>query len=160
MKVDFQQLLSDLRRDEGLRLKPYQCTAGAWTIGYGRNLSARGWTKENIESLGSISETLAEKWLEDDADEAVDIARQYCAGFWNQLNEPRQRALSNMAFCLGRRIHQFLRLRRRLFEKEWDAAAHEITGSLFAKQVGDRAKRIAALIKDGADTNEDLGNTA
>lgn len=36
---------------EGLRLKPYKCTAGALTIGYGRNLEANGISNSEAEFL-------------------------------------------------------------------------------------------------------------
>jgi lysozyme len=40
-----------LKRDEGLRLKPYQDTVGKWTIGYGRNLDDRGISKYEAEAM-------------------------------------------------------------------------------------------------------------
>lgn len=36
------KLEKDLIRDEGLRLKPYRCTADKLTIGVGRNLEDNG----------------------------------------------------------------------------------------------------------------------
>ena len=35
-------IYDQLRRDEGVRFKPYQDTVGKWTIGVGRNLSDKG----------------------------------------------------------------------------------------------------------------------
>jgi len=54
-----------LQSDEGLRLKPYHCTAGKLTIGYGRNLEDRGITEAEAEYLlendvSEIYEDLAE----------------------------------------------------------------------------------------------------
>ena len=36
------RLIAMLQRHEGLRLKPYKCTAGKLSIGYGRNLDDMG----------------------------------------------------------------------------------------------------------------------
>ena len=36
------RLIAMLQRHEGLRLKPYKCTAGKVSIGYGRNLEDVG----------------------------------------------------------------------------------------------------------------------
>lgn len=41
-----EELLKEL---EGLYLKPYQCPAGKWTIGYGDNLEANGLTAEEAK---------------------------------------------------------------------------------------------------------------
>lgn len=45
------KLEKDLIRDEGLRLKPYHCTAGKLTIGYGRNLDDNGISEEEALSM-------------------------------------------------------------------------------------------------------------
>jgi lysozyme len=40
------KLIAELVKDEGLRLKPYKCTAGKTTIGVGRNLDDVGISKD------------------------------------------------------------------------------------------------------------------
>lgn len=37
-----ESLIEELKRHEGLRLKPYKCSANSWTIGFGRNLESVG----------------------------------------------------------------------------------------------------------------------
>ena len=44
-------MIRQLALHEGLRLKPYKCTSGALTIGYGRNLDARGITEAEAEMM-------------------------------------------------------------------------------------------------------------
>jgi GH24 family phage-related lysozyme (muramidase) len=44
--LEAKELLKEL---EGLYLKPYQCPAGKWTIGYGDNLEANGLTAEEAK---------------------------------------------------------------------------------------------------------------
>ena len=53
-------LIKMIKRHEGLRLKPYKCTAGKTTIGYGRNLTNVG-----------ISESEALIMLKADLEKAV-----------------------------------------------------------------------------------------
>ena len=40
--MNHQKLVNELIRDEGVKLKPYKCTAGHWTIGIGRTLEIQG----------------------------------------------------------------------------------------------------------------------
>ena len=40
-----------LKKFEGFRLKPYKCPAGKWTIGYGRNLEAKGLTYDEVKHI-------------------------------------------------------------------------------------------------------------
>jgi lysozyme len=55
-----QLLAQELLRDEGLRLKPYRCTAGALTIGVGRNLDARGITE--AEARFMLANDMEDVW--------------------------------------------------------------------------------------------------
>ena len=41
-EMNHQKLINELIRDEGVKLKPYKCTAGHWTIGVGRNVRNTG----------------------------------------------------------------------------------------------------------------------
>ena len=54
-REEVEDILADLRKDEGLRLKVYTDTVGKQTIGYGHNLDALG-----------ISEHIAELLLAED----------------------------------------------------------------------------------------------
>ncbi|MBF0177920.1 MAG: DUF1804 family protein [Magnetococcales bacterium] len=49
--MDHQELRKQLIRHEGMRLKPYRCTAGKLTIGVGRNLDDRSITKSEAYVL-------------------------------------------------------------------------------------------------------------
>uniref|UniRef100_UPI00398051FD glycoside hydrolase family protein n=1 Tax=Salmonella sp. s60093 TaxID=3159721 RepID=UPI00398051FD len=50
-RENYERLLDELRRDEGLRLKPYRESVGVLTIGYGRNLEANGITEREAGFL-------------------------------------------------------------------------------------------------------------
>ena len=49
--MDTDKLLSDLVRDEGLRLRPYADTVGKTTIGVGRNLTDVGISHDEALAL-------------------------------------------------------------------------------------------------------------
>lgn len=106
-----------LMEHEGLRLMPYEDTAGLLTIGYGHNLDARGITGE-----------IALKLLEWDLDECLlDLQG---IGYWHQLSSARQGVLLNMRFNLGATgFRNFKRMHEALYAGDYDAAAEEIIDS-------------------------------
>jgi len=131
-------LKGDLNRDEGLRLKPYLCTAGKTTIGIGRNLDDVG-----------ITEAEALHLLENDIERAVAVCRRLFPT-WDALSDARQEALANMAFNLGEAgLGKFKQMRAAIEADDWHTASQAVLSSRYAYQVGDRAKRIAAALLNG-----------
>lgn len=128
---------ASLRAHEGLRLHPYQCTAGKWTIAYGRNLEDRGITSEEAEYL---------------LDNDVAHALQDCAtfGYWNDLSDRRQAALIDMRFCLGPGgYREFKKMHAALYSRDYAEAAAQILDSAFAAQTGNRAQDLATMMVEG-----------
>lgn len=134
----YDQLRQDLIRDEGMRLRPYQCTGGKTSIGVGRNLDDVG-----------ITEPEAMQMLDNDIERcACELDERL--PWWNQLGKSRRRALLNMTFNLGiTRLMGFRRMLSALERGQWDKAADEALNSKWARQVGARADRIAALFRGG-----------
>jgi lysozyme len=131
-------LLDQLKRDEGLRLTPYRCTAGKLTIGYGRNLEDVGISKEEAEFL-----------LASDLAKAKIDAAKYIPWFW-KLTPPRQAVLVNMAFNMG--INGLLKFKNtlRLIETgEYAEAAKAMLDSKWAEQTGQRALRLSVQLNTG-----------
>lgn len=135
---DRAQLRADLVRDEGVRLKPYRCTAGKLTIGIGRN----------IEDVG-ISEAEAFAMLDNDMGRCErDLDR--IAPWWRQASEARQRALLNMCFQLGAgALSNFRKMLAAMQRGDWAEAASEALDSAWARQTPERAKRVTDLIRKG-----------
>lgn len=137
--MDKAQLREDLKRDEGLRLTPYADTMGKLTIGYGRNLTDRG-----------IDATEAEILLADDiATVCAELDREL--PWWPKCPDDVQRGLVNMCFNVG--IHGLLGFKRMLsclHAGDYLGASREALDSDWAKQVGERANRIAELFKGAA----------
>lgn len=137
-KAFFGQLRKDLLRDEGLKLKPYRDSVNKLSIGCGRNLDDRGINEKEAEYMLSndISETL------------LDLGFQF--PWFAFLSDNRKRALSNMAFNLGMtRLLTFKRMLKALADEDFEKAADEALLSKWAYQVGNRAERIATLIRSG-----------
>lgn len=131
-------LIDELKRDEGVRAKPYRDTVGKLTVGVGRNLDDVGLFPDEIELLlkNDISRVCA------------DLDREL--PWWREQDPVRQRALVNMAFNMG--IKGLLGFRTTLalmkMGKYLDAAQHALS-SKWARQVGHRAERLALMIRDG-----------
>ena len=132
-----QKLVENLKRHEGLRLKPYLCPEGKITIGFGRNL----------EDMG-ISEKEAEMLLMSDIERCYQELDVF--SWFHDLDQVRQEAMVNMLFNLG--LPTFLEFKRTLkfmAEGAYSQAAAEMLDSKWASQVGDRAKELAYMVDTG-----------
>ncbi len=132
------ELVQQLKRHEGLRLKPYKCTANKTSIGVGRNLDDIG-----------ISEKEAEMLLLNDIEEAK---RQLAAHFpWTaDLDEVRLAALINFTFNVGiGTVSKFVNAMALLKDGNFDMASEEFLQSRWANQVGQRAIDVTEQIRTG-----------
>ena len=133
-----EQVKSLIKKHEGFRSKPYVCTAGKQTIGYGRNLEDNG-----------ISEGEADLMLENDLQwmrEALDDVLPV----WANFDATRQAALASMMFNLGApRFGKFENMLEALRAGDFTLAAEEALDSRWASQVGHRAQEIADMIRTG-----------
>jgi len=131
-------LIEQLKRHEGLKLKPYKCTADKLTIGVGRNL----------EDVG-ISEEEAEMLLQNDIQRAtVQIQREF--PWTTELDEVRFAALINFTFNVGiGTVGKFVNAMALLKAGSYDMAADEFLNSRWAKQVGQRAIDVTDQIRTG-----------
>jgi len=137
-------LIKRLKRSEGLRLKPYKCPAGKWTIGYGHNLEAAG---EEIPS--SITIEQANAYLYADVARAKQQCELLIEGFL-ALDEVRQGVLVDMCFNMG--INGLLKFKATLTyikNGDYSKAADQMLKSLWAKQVGPRARELSKIMKEG-----------
>lgn len=134
---EIQTLATELERDEGLRLKPYRCTAGKTTIGIGRNLDDAGITEDEARYLlrNDISRVLGE--LEGQE-------------WYHGLTGARRRAIANMCFNLGLPgLLQFRRMIAAIEAEDWEEASAHLLDSRYARQVGARADRLAEMLRTG-----------
>jgi lysozyme len=128
-----------LIKHEGLKLKPYRCTAGKLTIGVGRNLDDKG-----------ISEKEALVMLGNDLSECVDDLEKIFPECWESLSYNKKLALIDMRFQLGGKgFRGFKRLIAGVKTGNWTLAKFSIENSLYYKQTMNRAKENIKLLEEG-----------
>jgi lysozyme len=141
-------LVEQLKRDEGLRLKAYLDTVEVLTIGYGHNCISS--PVPGIAKPGdAITMQQAEDLLRSDTDIAI---RAAVAAFpWVQeLSDSRQAVVYNMAFNLGiPRLKGFKRFLQAAKSGDYVTAAREMLDSAWSRQVGKRATRLARQMETG-----------
>ena len=128
-----------LKLDEGMELKPYLDTADPpkLTIGIGRNLDDVG-----------ISEQEALMLLDSDITHL--LVNQHMQEILVGHDQVRQSVILNMAFNMG--VAGLLGFRKFLAAfaiKDYVTATLEMLDSRWAEQVGDRAIRLAFMMKSG-----------
>jgi len=135
--MDRRLLRKQLKRHEGLRLKPYLDTVGKLTVGYGRNLDDVG-----------ISRGEADFMLDNDIEM---IARELeTVDEYRELDLMRKTVIANMAFNLGfRGLMGFKNMWTAIAQGNYEIAAAEMLNSKWAGQVGSRAIELAELMRTG-----------
>jgi len=124
-------LIDTLKRQEGFREKPYQCTSGVLTIGYGfTSLSANESEVVLRMKVAKLRNTLS-------------------SSIYN-LSPVRRDVLVNMAYNLGTDgLFKFRRMWQAIYSKDFATAANEMLDSKWADQVGDRAVSLAEKMREG-----------
>ena len=135
-------LVEQLKRHEGFRSKPYRCSAGVWTIGYGH-------TGGVTPKSPPMPQDIAEDILRQDVLIAIDDARAVCPCF-DALSPPRKVVVANMAFNMGRNtLSQFTNTLRFICSGDYKQAALNMMKSKWATQVGPRARELSQMMSTG-----------
>jgi lysozyme len=132
-----EKLGKTLKPDEGLQLYPYKDIFGNLTIGYGRNLSSKGISRDEADYL-----------FQQDIQECLKDLQTLT--FWNDLNDDRKIVLVCMCFNLGwPRFMGFRNMLSALEKKDYELASKEILDSEAAKQLKSRYERLAYFMETG-----------
>ncbi|MGB4219576.1 MAG: glycoside hydrolase family protein [Bacillota bacterium] len=124
---------------EGLRLKPYRCTAGTLTIGVGRNLEDKG-----------ISHDEAMILLRNDIAEVTAQLERF--DWFRALGPVRRKVLIDMCFNLGMAgLLGFQKMIEALKRADYERAADEMIYSRWYRQVGERGRRLERMMRTGED---------
>ena len=136
------ELVRQLRGDEGVEPCVYRDSLGYWTIGIGRLVDKRkpgaGLRPIEIDFL-----------LNNDIEDRINELTRRLKWF-QDLDDARRGVLLNMSFQLG--VDGLLKFERTLGLVEagqYDLAAHAMLQSLWAKQTPVRAKRMAEQMRGG-----------
>ena len=131
-------IFSQLRRDEGVRKFPYADTAGKVTVGVGHNLNAHG-----------LDDDVIQLQLVNDVAETTEQVHSRLPWF-PALDVVRQGVIVNMAFNLGfSKLEGFPKFLAACAHGDWETAADEMLSSAWAKEVGERAVRLAQQMRTG-----------
>lgn len=126
-----------IAREEGFRTKPYRCTSGKLTIGYGWNLDA-GITRAQAlvimrSQIDDIREALKKKFP-----------------WFTALSEARQAVLISMGFQMGLAgLYGFKNTLKFIAAGNYEQAAQNMLASKWARQTAPRAKRAAQMMRTG-----------
>lgn len=133
MKSAYEQL----KDDEGFSGTVYQDTVGKNTVGYGRNLDDNPLTMAEANYL-----------LQSDLKRVAKQARKLTC--YKHLNSARKNVIINMIFNMGiGSFNTFKRMIAALYVCDYELAAVEMLDSKWSKQVGNRANRLAVIMRDG-----------
>lgn len=136
-----QNLIRQLRDEEGEVLQVYKDHLGYDTIGVGRLLDRRkggGITREESEYL--LSNDIAKVNAQLDAN----------IPWWRNLDEPRQAVLQGMAFQMGiAGLLGFKNTLKMIEAGDYEAAGKGMLNSLWAKQTPGRANRMSKQMRTG-----------
>jgi lysozyme len=131
-------LAQELTRDEGSRSKVYIDTVGKNTVGVGRNLDDVGLSDDEILML-----------LKNDIDRVLAELDRVLPWF-RSMTDARMRVLANMSFNLGLpTLLQFKATLGAMQAGRYDDAAAGMMDSKWSRQVGQRAVRLAQMMREG-----------
>ncbi len=162
--MNYDLMLDQLKRHEGLRLFPYKCSEGYITIGYGRNLETNGLNSEEMAMLfgeqlskldtierlmeTGLTEEYAEELLMNDVAEVEDGLRG--VRLLDGLNWARQAVLINMGFQLGYSgLMRFKHTLNYIKSGRYDDAAREMLDSRWCRQTPKRARELSEQMRAG-----------
>lgn len=132
-----QILINELIIDEGERLKMYKDSVDIWTIGVGRNIQERGISKDESRLM-----------LSNDLNDSVRAAEGF--SWYEELTPIRKRVIVNMIFNMGLpRFKKFKKTIKYIKNWQYEHASIEMLDSVWAAQVGVRAKRLSKMMRNG-----------
>lgn len=141
-----------LLHDEGLKLVPYKCTGGHWTIGVGHKLKDPPapdlrWTLN--QALGVLGDDIETHWEE--------VRIVFGIAFLKSISTGRKLALLALMYTLGpKTLRTFKQTLPAIKEGRWGDAAAHLLQTKWAKDVDPhqreglgRDDRIAQMLKTG-----------
>jgi lysozyme len=131
-----------LKFEEGFRSKPYKCTAGVWTNGYGNTHGVTATTKP-------VTKEQAERTLMLEIGICVsDVAK---ALPWSStLDICRRDVLVAMRYQLGLNgLLDFPMFLKAMRDHNWEEAARQLRNSMFYRQTTNRVERLMAMVLTG-----------
>lgn len=137
-----QDIVRQLKLDEGVRRTAYQDHLGYWTIGVGRLIDAS-------KPGAGLRDSEIELLLRNDVEDRI-VAISRALPWYHELDEARQGVLINMAFQLGTAGLLGFKTTLDLVAKgKYADAADQMMRSKWAQQTPTRAARLSQQMRTG-----------
>ena len=145
--MNINQLREQLKIDEGVKYEIYKDHLGYPTFGIGHLITEND--PEHGQPVGTeISEERVNEVFDKDVELFVNESKKIFPDLDDKPEEVQQ-VVVNMCFNLGEpRLSQFKKFISAINEQDWTEASHQMMDSRWARQVGERAKRLANRILD------------
>ena len=129
-------LIDEIKLHEGFRSKPYKCTEGYLTIGYGQRL-------DYIE----VDEETAEKWLMEKVDK-IKNKLDLKFSWYSKAPQEVQDIVVNMSYQMGvSGFSKFKKTIKYLEQGLYHKASTEMLDSLWSRQTPERSKELSERLK-------------
>lgn len=133
-----------LEVEEGWRDKPYLCSEGYPTVGYGFKIGPKGVDIRNYQF--TLPRSAGDRWLDD----LIQMLRFELHSRLSGLNEARQAVILSMCYQMGiNGCMAFSRMWAAIDQRDYQAAAVEMMDSRWAKQTQSRARRHRDVMSSG-----------
>ena len=134
--MNYTRLREVLTDHEGLKYKPYKCTAGKLTIGIGHNLDDRG-----------VSPAVVNLMYDEDVTEVVADLKIIFTDF-DDLPDDIQIVLADMRFQLGaNRFRKFRKMIAAVKQSNWPEMIIQMKDSDWYKQTTNRANDLISMVR-------------
>jgi len=135
---DYPELVARLRVEEGVKTSAYRDSRGILTIGVGFNIDG--------DHGGGLDDTEIDFILAHRIALVADAAQRY--PWFDGLSKERQMVVLDMMYNLGpEKFSLFHGTHHAIATGAWDQAALNMLNSLWARQVGKRADRLARIMR-------------
>lgn len=137
-----------IAKEEGYRSKPYFCSEGYPTIGYGQKLGPKNAPLDLYKF--ELPEIVAHEWLEFSVSVLYGAIEDKKFFFEASVRTERAAVILSMAYQLGiNGLMKFGKMIAAIERKDWVEASVQALDSRWAKQTQERAKRHAAILRTG-----------
>lgn len=142
--MDIERLKKQIIANEGVRKTAYKDTLNNWTIGVGHLIKL---PDEEYLLDKELTDLEVEQIFITDLNQAIDDARKFIDA--DSIPDEAFEVVVDMAFNLGLpKLMAFQNFQQALRDKDFVKASFEMLDSLWAKQLPNRSKRLAKIMRD------------
>lgn len=142
--MDIERLKKQVIANEGIRKTAYKDTLNNWTIGVGHLIKL---PDEEYLLDKELTDLEVDQIFVTDLNQAIDDARKFIDA--DSIPDEAFEVVVDMAFNLGLpKLMAFQNFQQALRDKDFVKASYEMLDSLWAKQLPNRSKRLAKIMRD------------